>query len=91
MVGKITRALQPLEVYSHRYYKERVKGKVQAEVDRLQLAKDKRLPLIRKITREVFENESPEVQAEIFAEAERQKKALQGKSNAKKTPADYAR
>ncbi|TFK59369.1 hypothetical protein BDN72DRAFT_865206, partial [Pluteus cervinus] len=90
VIGKIRRNLQPLEIYSQKYYKERVAPRVKAEAKRLHTPKKQCLQLIRRITREVFESETPEVKQEILTETEAQKKAGKGQAREKPTPADYA-
>ncbi|TFK90692.1 hypothetical protein K466DRAFT_563401 [Polyporus arcularius HHB13444] len=94
---KHRRALQEIELYSHRYYKSRVKANVKKELKRLKkeqgvktLPSDVRLEVVRRYTANAFENETPEVRAEIAAGAaeEKEQARLLAEANKKGTIVD---
>ncbi|TFY57514.1 hypothetical protein EVJ58_g6971 [Rhodofomes roseus] len=62
------RALQATEVYSRKYYKDRVKPLVDDALKSGDYDKTARLNLIKRLTRETYEDESPEIKAEVEAE-----------------------
>ncbi|KAL7279608.1 hypothetical protein ACG7TL_006014 [Trametes sanguinea] len=70
---KGTRALQPIEVYSKRYYESKVKPLVEEEIQKRKLERAieklspvERLEIIRQCTRNAFEAESSEIREEIM-------------------------
>ncbi|KAI0348745.1 hypothetical protein OH77DRAFT_1377532, partial [Trametes cingulata] len=72
---KGTRALQPTEVYSKRYYDSKMKPVVEDEIQKrkrergvkLKLDAVERLEIIRQCTRDTFEAESSEIREEILS------------------------
>ncbi|EPS93721.1 hypothetical protein FOMPIDRAFT_94414 [Fomitopsis schrenkii] len=65
------RALQPVEVYSRKYYDERVKPTVDAAIEAGAVTEPSaKLNLVKRITREAYEADSDEVKAEIKDEVE---------------------
>ncbi|KAH9836853.1 uncharacterized protein C8Q71DRAFT_858050 [Rhodofomes roseus] len=62
------RALQPTEVYSRKYYKDRVKPLVDDALKSGNYDKPARLNLIKRLTRETYEGEDPDIKAEVEAE-----------------------
>ncbi|EPS97163.1 hypothetical protein FOMPIDRAFT_1018394 [Fomitopsis schrenkii] len=65
------RALQPVEVYSRKYYDERVKPHVDAAIEAGAVTDPSaKLNLVKCITREAYEADSDEVKAEIKEEVE---------------------
>ncbi|KZS99555.1 uncharacterized protein LAESUDRAFT_718609 [Laetiporus sulphureus 93-53] len=65
-------AAKPVELYSWKYYDEEIKPLVTAEIERDGLEKQQTLAVIKRMTREAFENESVKVKDEIQAEIDAQ-------------------
>ena len=72
--GKWARSLKVEEVYSKQYYNERIKPAVKAEMEKVKLeqgvtklSSGDRLNIVRKCTRESYENETTEVKDDITA------------------------
>lgn len=68
------RRLQPVEIYSQRYYKEKIAKGAQKEIKEKGVSKPNALAVIRRHTREAFEAEPQSLRDEIFAEFEAQKR-----------------
>jgi hypothetical protein len=76
--GRDSRQLKKYEQYSKMYYTERILPRVQQEVgDFGRLSKQERLPLIQRISRELFENETDEVKAAVEKKFNEIKSALE--------------
>ncbi|OBZ68236.1 hypothetical protein A0H81_12003 [Grifola frondosa] len=92
--GKATRQYQAVEVYSKKYYSERVGPLVKAEIQAQgrRLSRKEILDIIKRITRTVFDAESDEVKAEITAEMEiarAEQPAKAEPSSGERTPEEY--
>lgn len=59
------RALQATEIYSRKYYKERVKPRVDAALKGKKATRSERLSTVKHLTRKIYESESREVKEEI--------------------------
>ncbi|GBE89857.1 hypothetical protein SCP_1701830 [Sparassis crispa] len=59
---------QAVEVYSHLYYKEKVKVDIDAEIKEKDIKNGKVVTVVRHLTQKRYEAETPEVHAEIAAE-----------------------
>ncbi|OBZ68738.1 hypothetical protein A0H81_11112 [Grifola frondosa] len=68
---KKTRLPTMAEVYSTHYYDERIKPRVEAELQGKEVSQGQRLVLIRRLASEMFSNESDGVKAEIVEERAR--------------------
>lgn len=64
------RKLQPIEIYSRKYYTSKIKAGVMAEIAARGLGQKDTLRLIKERTLEAFENETDDVKAEIQNEFE---------------------
>lgn len=90
------RKIRPVELYSKKFYADKVKATVDEEL-LTQGPSDginrNRLQLIKKITNEAFQNEDPEVRAEIMREIQKMKEneALDEQEASHRTPADIQR
>jgi hypothetical protein len=67
---KQRRRPQYLEIYSHQYYDERVRHKVQAEIKDNGFTRKEILTTIKQLTAEAFKDEPTELKESIYAEAE---------------------
>ncbi|KAL6300766.1 hypothetical protein BKA93DRAFT_828821 [Sparassis latifolia] len=75
----IEKRKQAVEVYSRMYYKTRVKDSMRDQIKSHNLTRSEVLEVIKKVTGEKFEGETAEVRAEIFAEVEHLKVAVEEK------------
>ncbi|TFY65470.1 hypothetical protein EVJ58_g1965 [Rhodofomes roseus] len=91
---KNRRNLKDTEVYSRKYYEERIKPRVQEELSGRVVPKDERLEVIKRVTKEVYDGEDEELKEEIREEinALRAMTGTQGKRGASEgaSPADIA-
>lgn len=72
------RTYQPAELYSKKYYHEKIQPLVKEKLDSLQPGSGPRLNLVRECMHEAFTSETPEVQKEILDELKAMKE--EGKS-----------
>ncbi|KAF4593831.1 hypothetical protein EYR40_008625 [Pleurotus pulmonarius] len=81
---KTTRCLQPIEVYTKKFYKTRV------AIDTTGLGKKARLKAIRSATEAKFKVETPEIKEIVRVEYERQKREKELQRKATRTPEECA-
>ncbi|KAG6876850.1 hypothetical protein C0992_011550 [Termitomyces sp. T32_za158] len=87
-----TRVKQPAEIWASKFYKQKVKDKVQAECEAIGIAPNRALGVIKRHIKEAFDTEPEDVRQEIFAESQALKEAAKLKRlNAiAPTPESYA-
>lgn len=64
-----THAPQPIEIYSHQFYKEKIQPLVKAEVEENNVQKRDQLGVIKTLTKAAFEAEPEDIWAAIIAQA----------------------
>lgn len=75
--AKNNRTYRPVELYSKKYYAEKIKPAVDQELSEQGSSATNRLRVIRDATTKAFNNEDPEVQADIMQEIQRMKEQSQ--------------
>ncbi|TFY57774.1 hypothetical protein EVJ58_g6820 [Rhodofomes roseus] len=67
---KNRRNLKETEVYSRKYYEERIKPQVQEELSGRVVTKEERLGIIKRVTKELYDREDEEIKKEIRDEVD---------------------
>ncbi|KAH9840979.1 uncharacterized protein C8Q71DRAFT_890293 [Rhodofomes roseus] len=67
---KNRRNLKETEVYSRKYYDERIKPQVQEELSGRVVTKEERLGIIKRVTKELYDREDEEIKKEIRDEVD---------------------
>lgn len=96
--AKTQRAYQEVELYSQKYYDDRVQPLVEAEIKSRELKTSREvLDCIKRHTRQVWENETDEVKEEIALLAEESKEAAKREreynqdEDRERSPSEYQR
>lgn len=94
--AKNHRKIRPVELYSKKYYTDKVKATVDEELLTQGSSDDvgrNRLQLIKKTTSEAFQNEDPEVRAEIMREIQeiKEKETTNENGGTDRTPTEMQR
>jgi hypothetical protein len=89
------RRLQAVELYSRKYYEERVRSGVQTEISDRNLSRKEVLAVIKRHTQEAFEAESDEIKKEIMdeleaAKEEKEREETDGSAGPVQGPEEYA-